>query len=249
MYTAMAMGMSRERVKVVLFQLREDDEVKTIDRDSYLRALRLAPAQLVTFDVMASAPDASILAGANAVIVGGSKWSVWEDVPNQPSLIEVLKAARAKKIPIIGICFGAQLLAHAFGGKVVRDEEHAEWGTYDVTTSDDSFTDLLFADAPFSFPAQCAHHDKIVTPPTGAVVLASSDHCAIQAFAVPGADIYGLQFHPERNKADYEHLLQMRGRDYSADQSNIEKIRASLKETPEAEKVLEKFMDRIVLQR
>lgn len=244
---AMAMGMSRERVKVVLFQLRENDDVKKIDLESYLRALKLGPAQVIAVDVLAKAPDESVLVGAHAVIVGGSKYSVWEEVPHLKELIAVLQAAKAKKIPIMGVCFGAQLLAHAFGGKVVRDEEHEEWGTFDVTTSDDSFTDMLFADAPFSFAAQCAHHDRIVTPPTGAVVLASSARCPVQAFAVPGADMYGVQFHPERSKADYEKLLEMRGRDYSADQGNLEKIRASLKETPQAEEILSKFIDRIVL--
>lgn len=245
----MAMGTSRERIKVVLFQLRENDDVKKIDYDSYLRALKLAPAQLVAVDALASAVDPSVLAGAHAVIVGGSKWSVWEDVPNLGALIAVLKAAREKKIPILGVCFGAQLLAHAFGGRVVRDDAKQEWGTFAVTTSDESFTDLLFADAPFSFPAQCAHHDRIVAPPNGAVVLASSERCPIQAFAVPGADIYGVQFHPERSKADYERLLDMRGRDYSAGQANLDAIRASLKETPEAEAVLAKFIDRIVLSK
>lgn len=243
----MAMGTSRDRLKVLLFQLRENEDVKKVDHDSYLRAFKLAPEQLVAFDVMASAPDASVLDGVDAVVVGGSKWSVWEDVPNQRHLIEVLKAARAKKLPILGVCFGAQLLAHAFGGRVVRDEEHAEWGTFSVSTSDESFTDMLFADAPFSFPAQCAHHDRIVAPPAGAVVLASSERCPVQAFSVPGADMYGVQFHPERSKADYERLLEMRGRDYSADQSNLEAIRSSLKETPEAEALLAKFLDRIVL--
>jgi len=249
MYTAMAMGMSRERVKVLLFQLRENEDVKKVDYESYLRGLKLQPAQLVAFDVMAVAPDPSVLAGVHAVVVGGSKWSVWEDVPHLKELIEVLKAARAKEIPMLGVCFGAQLLAHAFGGRVVRDEEHAEWGTFAVTTSDDSFTDLLFADAPFNFAAQCAHHDKIVALPPGAIVLASSERCPIQAFSLPGADMYGVQFHPERSKADYEKLLEMRGRDYSADQTNLEAIRASLKETPEAEAVLAKFIDRIALQR
>lgn len=244
---AMAMGMSRERVKVVLFQLRENEEVKRLDFDSYVRALKLAPSQIAAFDVLAKAPDESVLAGAHAVIVGGSKFSVWEDVPNLKELIGVLQAARAKKIPLMGVCFGAQLLAHAFGGKVVRDDANEEWGTFEVTTSDDSFTDMLFADAPFSFPAQEAHHDRIVTPPTGAVVLASSAKCSVQAFAVPGADMYGVQFHPERSKADYEHLLTLVGKDYSADQGNLERIKASLKETPQAEEILSKFIDRIVL--
>jgi len=248
MYTAMASG-RRERLKVLLFQLRENEDVKKVDYESYLRAFKLQPEQLIAFDVMAKAPDASVLAGIDAVVVGGSKWSVWEDVPNQKELIAVLKAAREKKLPILGVCFGAQLLAHAFGGRVVRDEEHSEWGTFAVTTSDDSFTDLVFADAPFSFAAQCAHHDKIVALPPGAVVLASSERCQVQAFSLPGADMYGVQFHPERSKSDYEKLLEMRGRDYSADQTNLEAIKASLKETPEAEAVLAKFIDRVVLQK
>src|SRR5512146_1945664 len=119
MPTAMAMGMSRDRVKVLLFQLRDDDNVKKLDRDSFTRAMRLAPEQVTVFDVLTKTPDPSLLAGIDAVVVGGSKLSVWEDVPNQQPLIEVLKAARAKKIPILGVCFGAQLIAHAFGGRVV----------------------------------------------------------------------------------------------------------------------------------
>jgi GMP synthase (glutamine-hydrolysing) len=239
----------RDHCKVILFQLRDNDETKKIDFESYVRATKLAPNQIVAVDVFERPPQASVLDGAHAVIVGGSKWSVWEDVPNQAALIDVLKAAREKKIPILGVCFGAQLLAHAFGGQVVRDEEHAEWGTFDVETSDDALMDMLFADAPFSFPAQCAHHDRIAKLPPAATVLASSKNCSVQAFVIPGTDIYGVQFHPERSKRDYETLLAMRGRDYSADQSNLERIKASLKETPAAEDILAKFIDRIVVQK
>lgn len=239
----------RDHLKVLLFQLRENDDVKKIDYDSYLRATKLQPNQLVAVDAFERAPQPPMLDGAHAVIVGGSKWSVWEDVPNQPALIEVLKAARERKIPILGVCFGAQLLAHAFGGQVVRDMEHEEWGTHEIETSDDALMDMLFADAPFSFPAQCAHHDRIAKLPPAATLLASSKNCAVQAFVIPGADIYGVQFHPERSKRDYETLLEMRGRDYSADQASFERIKASLKETPAAEELLAKFIDRIVVQK
>jgi GMP synthase (glutamine-hydrolysing) len=246
----MAKGMSRDRVKIILFQFRDDDNVKKLDRDSFTRAMRLAPEQVVTFDVLAGTPDASMLEGADAIVVGGSKLSVWEDVPNLGALIAVLRAAREKKIPILGVCFGAQLLAHAFGGKVIRDDEHEEWGTYEMSTTDDSLGDMLFADAPFSFPAMCAHHDRIVIPPAGAVVLASSQGCPVQAFSVPGADVYGVQFHPERSKADYERLVDLRAKDLPPSaQAGLDRIRATLKDTPEAESILAKFIDRIVLRK
>jgi GMP synthase (glutamine-hydrolysing) len=240
---------SRERLKIVLFQLRDNEETKKIDYESYLRATGLGREQLRAVDVFAAPPDVSILNGADAIIIGGSKWSVWEDVPNQPALIEVMKAAREKKTPMLGVCFGAQLIAHVFGGQVARDEEHAEWGTFMMETGDEAITDMLLADAPFSFPAMCAHHDRVTKLPPGAVLLASSARCPVQAFAIPGTDIYAFQFHPERSKADYEQLIQMKGKDYSADQSGLDAIKASLKETTAAESLLAKFVDRIVLQR
>ncbi len=243
------MGAHRERLKVLLFQLREDEETKKIDHNSYCAAIGLASEQLRAFDVFAEAPTVSLLSGISVIIVGGSKASVWEDVPNQPALMDVLKAAREKKIPILGICYGAQLLAHIFGGEVVRDEEHAEWGTFEIETTDDAITDILLADAPFSFSAQCAHHDAITKLPTSAILLASSARCKVQAFVIPGADIYGFQFHPERTKADYEAMLAMKARDTSVDQGKLATIRASLKETKDAESLLAKFIDRIVMLR
>jgi GMP synthase-like glutamine amidotransferase len=83
----------------------------------------------------------------------------------------------------------------------------------------------------------------------GAVLLASSARCKVQAFVLPGVQIYGVQFHPERSKADYETILTERGKAYAGDLSSLDAIRASLKETPQAADIMAKFIDRIVLQK
>lgn len=239
----------RERIKVTLYRFQENDRMKKLVDDSIARSCKIDASRITAINVPERAPSVADLSGVNAVIIGGAKWSVWEEVPNKDALIEVLKAAREKKIPIFGLCFGAQLIAHAFGGEVVRDAEGAEWGTFEMETSDDSFTDIVFADVPFKFPAQCAHRDRINKLPPGAVTLASSAKCAVQAFVIPGTDIYGTQFHPERSKADYEAILDERGKTYAGDLAKLESIQASLRESPDAESILAKFFDRIVLQR
>lgn len=239
----------RDRLKVVLCLFNQTDESMRLDVDSFTRALQLKESQLTIVDMYKQAPTESMLQGVNALIIGGSRLSVWEEVPHGAELAAVAKVARSKKLPVLGICFGAQFLAHIFGGKVTRDNAREERGTYEITSSDDSFTDLLFADAPFSFLAQQAHQDCIVTPPTGAVVLASSELCPVQAFSISGADVYGVQFHPERSKADYERALQMRVDEgvFTADRATA--IAGSLKETPDAEALLTRFIDRVVMGR
>jgi len=239
----------RERIKVLLYRFQENDQMKKLVDDSVARACGISAARFTIINVPDRAPALTDLSGVDAVIIGGAKWSVFEEVPNQAELIEVIKAAREKKIPTFGICYGAQLLAHALGGEVVRDAENAEWGTFEMETSDDSFTDIIFADVPFKFPAQCAHRDRIAKLPPAAIPLAFSKKCSIQAFTIPGADIYGVQFHPERSKSDYEAILEERGKNYAGDLSSLEAIRATLAETPDAESILTKFFDRIVLQR
>ncbi len=247
---AMAMGMSRERVKVLVLAPRVDDAEKEIERAAFSRALKVAPSQLTFVDTNQTAPTESMLDGMHVLFIAGAKWSVWEEVPNMAAMIAVLKAARSRKLPVFGICFGAQLMAHVFGGKVIRDEAHQERGTFEVTSTDDSFGDLLFADAPFSFPAQQSHHDRIESLPAEATVLASSERCKVQAFVMPN-DEYGVQFHPEFSMDDYAAILDLRiaAAGDEATANALRATKASLKETPEAEALLPKFLERVVLNR
>lgn len=116
----------------------------------------------------------------------GSAWSVHD--PEQPAAVAaesaLVRDAVAAGVPVLGLCYGAQLVAHALGGSVAR-APHAEVGLVTVDTDDAG----LVAPGPWA----AFHHDALTAPP-GATVLARNA-CGVQAFSLPG--VLGVQFHPE----------------------------------------------------
>ncbi len=182
--------------------------------------------------------DASALDGVSGVIIGGSAWSVFEEIPHYAAFRALLCEARSRRLPMFGICFGAQALAHVFGGSVIRDPERAEYGSIELRR--DATNDPLFAELPDRFHAQAWHHDRIVELPQGASPIAWSQDEVLQAFSLPGESIWGVQFHPERTHVTFERLLETRVAP-SADHP-IDKIRASLVPTPRATELLARFI-------
>lgn len=94
--------------------------------------------------------------------------------------------------PLLGICYGMQLLARHFGADV-EPSTRREYGKVMV---DRKKEDQLLADLPDRFQVWMSHGDHILNTPAGFEVLAASDS-AIAAMGLPGREIYGLQFHPE----------------------------------------------------
>lgn len=229
----------RENLKVVLIQLRTNEPKRIRERASYARATNLPTECFVAVDMHVTAPTNSLLDGADALIVAGSKYSVWEEVPHLTELSALVRSARDRKIPMFGVCFGAQLFAHLFGGRVIRDADNGEWGTVEISTTDEALDDAIFVDLPFTFLAQEAHQDRITTLPPGSTLLATNDRCQVQAFFTPSANAYGIQFHPERSKSDTE-------QDIALDPTH--RPLSALKDSPEAESTLSNFIDRIVLK-
>ncbi len=180
----------------------------------------------------------SALDGASALIIGGSAWSVFEEIPHYAAFCGLLREARRRKLPMFGICFGAQALAHAFGGSVIRDPSRAEYGSIEVWR--EAVEESLFAELPERFHAQAWHHDRIVALPEQALAVAWSQEDVLQAFAFPDDRIWGVQFHPERTHETFHRLLETRPAP-SVDHP-IEKIRASLRPTPKATSILARFV-------
>src|SRR6266508_6166334 len=135
-------------------------------------------------------PDCAgvIITGSPASTYDGDAWIARSE--------DFLRRAADRSVPLYGVCFGHQLLAQTFGGKVEKCRHGWELGTVTVTLTSEGRADPLFSAVPASFSAQQSHGDVVVELPPGAVVLAQNDHCADQAFRL-GDHIWGTQFHPE----------------------------------------------------
>lgn len=152
-------------------------------------ALRERGAELVTLLREDQGPRGDP-AGFDAVVSLGSEWSVyWPQVAAQVGReVDLLRSAAGAGIPVLGICFGGQLLAHALGGTVGR-AANPEIGWYEI----DSDVPALLPPGPY---VQW-HSDRFVPPP-GSTELARSA-AGSQAFVLGCA--VGLQFHPEATPA------------------------------------------------
>ena len=96
-------------------------------------------------------------------------------------------------VPMLGICYGMQLIAHQLDGEVDRTDR-AEFGRSELQAEAGS---ALFEGLPAEQACWMSHRDSVVAPPTGARVTASSPSAPIAAFEAPDRGLYGVQFHPE----------------------------------------------------
>lgn len=140
----------------------------------------LLPHDVSAVELQALAPRGFILSGGPA--------SVYE--PGAPQLPQpVLDAGK----PILGICYGMQLLAHALGGRVAPSR-HREYGHAVVRTREPDYP--LFHQLPTELPVWMSHGDVVERLPAGFRVLAESDNSPVAAM-VSDENLIGLQFHPE----------------------------------------------------
>ena len=105
-------------------------------------------------------------------------------------------------VPILGICLGCQIIADALGGIVSVSSFELGWIKITPTTA--GLENPLFRNVPRSFYAFERHRDEIIYLPPGAIRLAKSDSCEIQAFQYQDKPIWGLQFHPENKRGKNE---------------------------------------------
>jgi GMP synthase-like glutamine amidotransferase len=131
----------------------------------------------------------------DAIISMGGPMNVYEEdkYPFLRDETRLLKRALALKIPILGVCLGAQMIAKAAGARIVRSPEK-EVGWFEIKLTDLGRSDRLFLGAPTEFEVFQWHGDMFEIP-IGGGLLASSQLCPHQALRIGSG--YGLQFHVE----------------------------------------------------
>ncbi len=129
-----------------------------------------------------------------AVIFSGGPASVWDDC--SPSVNHKIFELG---IPILGICYGMQLMVHLLGGKVERSQRR-EFGPAEVEISDDA--DIL-SGIPKNTSVWMSHSDRVLELPPGFSAIASSINSPIAAIKSAGDQIFGIQFHAEVVHTEY----------------------------------------------
>jgi GMP synthase (glutamine-hydrolysing) len=186
------------------------------------------------------------LSGYDGLIITGSPRSLVEPEPwMDDSAAFVLQAADAG-VPVLGVCFGHQLLGHAWGGRVRKNPNGWEVGTAWVELTDEGRRDPLFAELPERLQVNQSHRDEVHALGPDVRQLATGGHTAVQALAVC-EHVRGVQFHPEMSGAIIRRILVNRREILSDDfrargrSDTIDELIAQADDTPNSERVLQNF--------
>ncbi len=217
---------------------------------SFTAQAGLRPEQvdvLNVFDTPAFPP--TVAQGYDALFIGGaSEASVLEPetYPFVPHACALLEQARAAGQPVFASCFGFQLAVVAFGGEIVRDDRDFEMGTLPIRLCEAAHSDPLLHDTPDGFLAVSVHRERAMAPPPGCTPLAETDACS-HSFRVKGRPFWAFQFHPEVDRATLVQRLTVYRAHFTRDDGHLQDVLDRARETPESNRLVTKFIDRVLL--
>jgi GMP synthase (glutamine-hydrolysing) len=170
--------------------------------------------------------------------------------------VQLVRACFETGTPLLGVCFGHQIIGAAAGASVVPNPRGWEVATRSIELTDDGRADPLFAGIPECFTANESHRDEVdaTTLPPAVRVLARNAKSAVQALAL-GDGVRGVQFHPEIDGAIAREFVEVRRDELRADaaargapEEDPDWLQASARDCPSAVAVLDNWVRQFVLR-
>lgn len=240
------MSSFRTELRFLLLQVRNDDDpMRQHEVGCFERCFDVEDAQIEVFDLLSGAPSPSLIQSFDVVLLGGSgDYSVARGGPWLGAALESMAGLYESGKPTFASCWGFQAMARALGGEVVTDRERAEVGVTWMELTEAGKDDPVFGPLAPRFQAIAGHEDHVVSLPSEAVLLATSERSENQAFHFPGVPIYCTQFHPELDRAGfldrmrcYPSYVPLTGAE------TVEELEATMPPTEHTYGILERFLD------
>lgn len=176
-----------------------------------------------------------------AVLITGSPTMVTDREEWSERTAQWLRQAAAYGLPMFGVCYGHQLLSHAFGGEVGYNPNGRVAGTMQVRQYPVAAQEHLLEALPASFSAHMLHAQVVLQPPAGAVVLASSEKDPHHMLKL-APKIFSTQFHPEFCCEFVKAHLTYYTDSYSNSGIDVAAACQQVSETPQSATILRRFL-------
>lgn len=181
------------------------------------------------------------LDGLCGILITGSPANITENAHWNETGAHYLRTARQQNVPILGVCYGHQLVAWTFGGKVDFNPRGRDIGTAVLTLTPAAVDDLLLGPLAPVCKAQVSHVQAVTTLPPGAVRLATNSLDVNHAYRLDDS-IWCVQFHPEFNARIVRTYIEERATEIAKEGLVVEALLSGVEETPEASLVLRRFV-------
>lgn len=175
----------------------------------------------------------AVITGSHSMVTEGQGWV-------EP-LAEWIRWLIECEVPVLGVCYGHQLLGHALGGRVGFLPDGPEIGTVELDLLQEGKSDPLLGGMPERFHAHTTHAQSVLKLPDGALLLARTDHEAHAAFRV-GTCAWGVQFHPEYDERIMRHYVREQRATLEALGRDAVRIEGEVR-TVEAGRILNRFAE------